>query len=61
MSEKLNFEEVMKKLEGVVKTLESKDISLEDSVNKYKEGLELSKALYDMIKDAEKLIVEVKE
>lgn len=61
MSEKLNFEEIMKKLEGVVKTLESKDISLEDSVNKYKEGLELSKTLYEMIKEAEKLVVEVKE
>jgi len=61
MSEKLSFEETMKKLETVVKALESKDISLEDSIKKYKEGLELSKALYDMIEKAQSLIVETKE
>lgn len=61
MSEKLNFEDTIKKLELIVKALESKEISLEDSINKYKEGLELSKSLYEMIKEAEKLIVEVKE
>ncbi|WP_162146916.1 exodeoxyribonuclease VII small subunit [Acholeplasma granularum] len=61
MSEKLSFEETIKKLETVVKELESKDISLEQSISKYKEGLELSKNLYDMIKTAESLIVEVKE
>ena len=60
MSEKLSFEDKIKKLEVVVKGLESKEISLEDSIEKYKEGLELSKELYDMIKKAESLIVEVK-
>ncbi len=60
MSEKLNFEETIKRLETVVKELESKDITLENSIKKYKEGLELSKALYDMIKAAESLIVETK-
>jgi len=61
MSEKLSFEETMKKLESVVKALESKDITLEDSIKKYKEGLELSKSLYDMIEQAQNLIVETKE
>ncbi len=61
MSGKLSFEETVKKLEAVVKALENKDISLEDSIAKYKEGLELSKTCYDMIKQAESLIVETKE
>ena len=60
MSETLSFEATMKKLEEVVKALESKEISLEDSIKKYKEGLELSKKLYDMIKEAESLIIETK-
>lgn len=60
MSEKLTFEETIKKLEEVVKQLESKDISLEQSIEKYQEGLKLSKSLYEMIKAAEVLIVEVK-
>lgn len=60
MSEKLTFEETIKKLEEVVKQLESKDISLEQSIEKYQEGLKLSKSLYEMIKAAESLIVEVK-
>ncbi len=60
MSEKLSFEDTIKKLETVVKELEGKEISLENSIKKYKEGLDLSKALYEMIKEAESLIVEVK-
>jgi len=60
MSEKLSFEDTIKKLETVVKALESKDISLEQSIEKYQEGLQLSKSLYEMIKAAESLIVEVK-
>lgn len=60
MSENLSFEETIKKLESVVKELEGKEISLENSIKKYKEGLDLSKSLYEMIKAAESLIVEVK-
>lgn len=58
MSEKLSFEEKLKTLETLVKGLESKDISLEDAISKYKQGLQLSKELYEEIKKAEKLIVE---
>ena len=61
MSENLNFEEMLKKLEKLVKELESEEISLESSIKKYQEGLELSKKLYDKIKEAEELIVEIKE
>lgn len=61
MSEKLSFEETIKRLENLVKELESKDISLELSIKKYKEGIDLSKQLYDMIKEAEALIVDIKE
>ncbi|MFA7417725.1 MAG: exodeoxyribonuclease VII small subunit [Acholeplasma sp.] len=60
MSEKLSFEDTIKELEAVVKQLESKDISLEESIEKYQTGLKLSKSLYEMIKAAEALIVDVK-
>ncbi|MFA5692223.1 MAG: exodeoxyribonuclease VII small subunit [Acholeplasmataceae bacterium] len=61
MAETLTFEEMLKKLEQVVKELESEEISLETSIKKYQEGLELSKKLYEKIKEAEELIVEVRE
>ncbi|MCF7931917.1 MAG: exodeoxyribonuclease VII small subunit [Acholeplasmataceae bacterium] len=62
MMEKKTFEELLKDLEAVVKDLESKDIGLDVAVKKYKEGLELSKACYQMLEEAEKLVVrEIKE
>ena len=41
MSEKLTFEETIKKLEEVVKQLESKDISLEQSIEKISRRLKI--------------------
>lgn len=55
--EKLTFEQALEKLEAVVKQLEDKQIALDDAVKLYNEGLELSKLCYDLLKDAEKLIV----
>jgi len=60
--ENKTFEELMKELEEVVKSLENKDISLDEAVKKYKLGLELTKTCHDMLKNAEEVIVkEVKE
>lgn len=61
MSDKKTFEEQLKALESVVKSLESKEIGLDEAVKKYQEGLLLSKACFDMLKEAEALIVETKE
>ncbi|MBN2300759.1 MAG: exodeoxyribonuclease VII small subunit [Acholeplasmataceae bacterium] len=55
--EKKTFEELLKSLEQVVKDLESKDIPLDEAVKKYQLGLELSKSCYQMLEEAEKLIV----
>lgn len=52
-----SFETLLKDLEAIVKDLESKDIPLDEAVKKYQKGLELSKACYNMLEEAEKLIV----
>ena len=52
---KLSFEEALKKLE-VVKKLEDKEVSLDEAVKLYNEGLELSKQCYQLLQEAEKLI-----
>jgi len=55
--ENQSFESLLKELEQVVKDLESKDITLDESVKKYQRGLELSKTCYEMLEKAEKLVV----
>ena len=55
--EKKSFEALLKELEQVVKDLEDKDIPLDEAVKKYQLGLELSKACYQMLEEAEKLVV----
>ena len=55
MAEK-TFEQLLKDLENVVKDLENKDIPLDEAVKKYQLGLELSKACYQMLESAEKLV-----
>lgn len=55
--ENKTFEELLKQLEQVVKDLENKDIALDEAVKKYQLGLELSKACYQMLEEAEKLVV----
>jgi exodeoxyribonuclease VII small subunit len=55
--EKKSFEALLKELESVVKDLENKDIPLDEAVKKYQLGLELSKSCYQMLEEAEKLVV----
>lgn len=52
----MNFEKTLEQLEKVVKQLENKDISLDEAVKLYNEGLKLSKVCYDLLKESEKLI-----
>ena len=47
----LTFEQALEKLENVVKKLENKDISLDEAVKLYNEGLSLSKVCYDLLKN----------
>ena len=55
--EKKSFEDTLKALEQVVKDLEQKDLPLDEAVKKYQMGLELSKACYQMLEDAQALII----
>lgn len=52
----LNFEEAMKELETIANDLEKGDLTLEESVAKFEEGMKLSKQCNDMITEAEKKI-----
>lgn len=53
-----SFEENLKKLEEIVRSLENKEITLEDAVKNYTTGLELSKNCYDILNTNEKLVVQ---
>lgn len=53
---KANFEESMKKLEDIAKDLERDDLTLDESVKKFEEGMAISKACKDILDEAEKKI-----
>ena len=52
----LNFEESMKSLEKIVEKLEVGNQTLEQSLNLFEEGVEISKKLNEHLKDAEKKV-----
>jgi exodeoxyribonuclease VII small subunit len=56
-----SFETMLEQLENVVKKLETKEIALDDAVKEYKKGLELAKACYTMLENAEKVLVKTQE
>ena len=56
MEENLNFEESMQKLETIANELEKGNLSLDESVNKFEEGMEVSKQCSKRLDDAEKRI-----
>ena len=54
--EEMKFEDAMQKLEEIADELEKGDLSLDESVSKFEEGMKLSKECNTMIEDAEKKI-----
>ena len=52
----MNFEESMQKLETIANELEKGNLSLDESVNKFEEGMKLSKKCNDFLESAEKKI-----
>ncbi len=56
MEKELNFEETMQELEKIVQELEKGDLNLDDSINKFEEGMKLSKSASDYLEKAEKKI-----
>lgn len=55
MSE-VKFEESMENLKQVVAKLEKEDISLDEAIELYKKGIELSKECKDKLDSAQKLV-----
>ena len=51
------LEEIFKEMEGLLEALESREISLEDSFEKYKDGMELLKAAGEKIDTVEKAML----
>ncbi|OGX45381.1 MAG: exodeoxyribonuclease VII small subunit [Omnitrophica WOR_2 bacterium RIFCSPLOWO2_12_FULL_51_8] len=50
------FEEVLKKLEKIVADLENGDLSLDEALKKYQEGIELARACNQRLDSAKKKI-----
>ena len=51
-----NFEDDLKKLQSILDDIESDKLSLEDSIRKYKEGMELSKKCQEALDEAKQVI-----
>jgi len=56
MENNKKFEDMMKDLEQIAKDLESGELSLDESVKKFEEGMEISKSCSKILEDAEKKI-----
>jgi len=52
----IKFEEALKKLEKIVEDLEKGDLSLDEALKKYQEGLELSRQCSQRLENAKKKI-----
>ncbi len=59
--ERLSFEDALRKLESIVEQLESQEITLEDSVQLYEKGMELSKLCNKVLHQAELKIQQVND
>ena len=55
-NDEINFEEAMKKLEEIANELEKNDLDLDKSVEKFEEGMELSRKCNEILTNAEKRI-----
>ena len=56
MNKKDNFEVKIERLDKIVEELEKGDTNLEDSLEKFEEGIKLSKECNKILEDAEKKI-----
>ncbi|NOY52639.1 MAG: exodeoxyribonuclease VII small subunit [Deltaproteobacteria bacterium] len=53
---KQEFEDALKQLEGIVEKLEGQDLSLEDSLKAFEEGVRLTRFCHHKLNEAEKKI-----
>lgn len=52
----IKFEDALKKLEKIVEDLESGDLSLDEALKKYQDGIELSRVCAQRLESAKKKI-----
>lgn len=52
MNNEMSFEEALKRLEEINEKLESEDISIEEAVTVYKEGIEISRFCQQKLDEA---------
>ena len=57
--ERPSFEQALKELEGIVQRLEQEEVSLEESIELYQNGVKLSKKCSEILEKAELKIKEV--
>lgn len=60
MKKEMKFEEALNKLAEINEKLSAEDISLEDSVKLFKEGVELTKLCQKKLDDAKQEIEQIK-
>ena len=53
MTEKMSFEDALKMLEQLISALEKGELSLEESLRKFKEGMELTRHCRKLLTDAD--------
>ncbi len=56
-----SFEDSLKRLQEISDTLEKGEISLEESIKLYEEGINLAKFCYTILKQAELKVTELKK
>ena len=61
MEKENNFEDSMKNLERIATELENGNLSLDESVKKFEEGMKLAKQCNDILEQAEKKITIILE
>ena len=54
--QEMNFEDAMQELEAITAKLEKGDLSLDESVSNFEEGMNLAKKCNDILEKAEKKI-----
>jgi exodeoxyribonuclease VII small subunit len=58
-ADNVEFAKALKTLEGTVKSLESGELSLEDSLKKFEEGIKLARQLESILDRAERKVEEI--
>ena len=59
--ENLTYEEAIKELENIIKKLENNDIALEESIELFQKGIELSKYCDSKLKNISKKVAQIYE